>query len=79
MQSIREPSRGTRLHSLPGSVFDAEFRCTFDLLADIPSARDPSVSVKDEFFTFNAQNPFCDRARIIDRNGQVVQHGRASG
>ena len=28
-------------YNLPGSVFDAEFRCTFDLLADIPSTRDP--------------------------------------
>ncbi len=61
-------------YSLPGSVFDAEFRCTFDLLADIPSTRDPSVSVKDEFFTFNAQNPFHDRAHILDREGQIL-HG----
>jgi len=59
-------------YNLPGSVFDAEFRCTFDLLADIPSTRDPSVSVKDEFFAFNAQNPFHDRAHIIDRSGQIV-------
>src|SRR5262249_48568501 len=58
-------------YNLPGSVFDAEFRCTFDLLADVPSTRDPSVSVKDEFFTFNSQNPFHDRAHIIDRNGQI--------
>src|SRR4051794_31188184 len=61
-------------YNLLGSVFDAEFRCTFDVLADIPSAGDPSVSVKDEFFAFNAQNPFHDRAHIIDRNGQIV-HG----
>jgi oleate hydratase len=63
-----------RGYNLPGSVFDAEFRCTFDLLADIPSTRDPSVSVRDEFFTFNAENPFQDRAHIIDRNGQII-HG----
>jgi oleate hydratase len=65
-------------YNLPGSVFDAEFRCTFDLLADVPSTRDPSVSVKDEFFTFNAQKPFHDRAHIIDRNGQIV-HGAHYG
>ncbi|HKN26624.1 MAG TPA: oleate hydratase, partial [Roseiarcus sp.] len=40
-------------YNLPGSVFDKEFRCTFDLLATIPSASDPKVSVKDEFFAFN--------------------------
>src|ERR1700722_5962827 len=26
-----------------GAVFDSEFRCTFDLLATIPSARDPAI------------------------------------
>jgi oleate hydratase len=63
-----------RGYSLPGSVFDAEFRCTFDLMADIPSNRTPSLSVKDDFFTFNAQNPFHDRAHIIDGQGRVL-HG----
>jgi oleate hydratase len=57
-----------------GSVFDAEFRCTFDLLETIPSASDPAISVKDEFFAFNSRHPFSDRARIIDRNGHIV-HG----
>ena len=57
-----------------GSVFDLEFRCTFDLLATIPSASDPAISVKDEFFTFNKRYPFHDRAHIIDRNGHIV-HG----
>ncbi|MBV8096649.1 MAG: oleate hydratase [Acetobacteraceae bacterium] len=59
-------------YNLPGSVFDDEFRCTFELLADIPSARNPSVSVKKEFFDFNTENPFHDRAHIIGRNGQIV-------
>jgi oleate hydratase len=58
-------------YSLPGSVFDSEFRCTFDPLQAIPSASDPNISVKDEFFTFNARHPFNDRAHIIDRNGHV--------
>ena len=61
-------------YNLPGSVFDAEFRCTFDLLATIPSASNPTVSVKDEFFTFNERHPFRDRAHIIDRDGKIV-HG----
>ncbi|MFL5286062.1 MAG: oleate hydratase [Rhodopila sp.] len=59
-------------YNLPGSVFDAKFRCTFDLLQAIPSASDPAVSVKDEFFAFNASHPFHDRARIIDRDGHIV-------
>ncbi|HEY2541083.1 MAG TPA: oleate hydratase [Stellaceae bacterium] len=36
-------------YNLPGSVFDREFRCTFDLLKSIPSARNPSISVTEEF------------------------------
>ncbi|MBV9532828.1 MAG: oleate hydratase [Bradyrhizobium sp.] len=61
-----------------GAVFDAEFRCTFDLLATIPSTIDPAVSVKDQFFTFNARNPFRDRVHIIGRNGPIL-HGRHFG
>jgi oleate hydratase len=61
-------------YNLPGSVFDAEFRCAFDLLAKIPSGRNQDVSVKDEFFTFNKLHPFRDRAHIIDRDGKIV-HG----
>ncbi|HEX5325534.1 MAG TPA: oleate hydratase [Acetobacteraceae bacterium] len=58
-------------YNLPGSVFDNEFRCAFDLLQAIPSAGDPTVSVKDEFFTFNARHLFHDRVHILDRNGPV--------
>jgi oleate hydratase len=65
-------------YNLPGSVFDEEYRCTFDLLETIPSASDPAVSVKDEFFAFNKRDPFDDRARLIDRNGRIV-HGPRFG
>jgi len=65
-------------YNLPGSVFDNEFRCTFDLLQTIPSATNPTVSVKDEFFDFNTRHPFDDRARLIDRNGRIV-HGPRFG
>jgi len=61
-------------YNLPGSVFDSEFRCAFDLLAVIPSVNNPAISVKDEFFTFNQDHPFFDRAHLIDRNGNIV-HG----
>ena len=65
-------------YNLPGSVFDNEFRCTFDLLDAIPSTSNPAISVKEEFFTFNTRRPFDDRARLIDRNGHVV-HGPRFG
>ena len=60
-------------YNLPGSVFDKDFRCAFELLATIPSLSNPAVSVKDEFFTFNRLNPFKDRAHIIDRDGNIVR------
>jgi oleate hydratase len=61
-------------YNLPGSVFDKEFRCAFDLLATIPTATDPKKSVKDQFFTFNDEHPFNDKTHIIDRDLNVV-HG----
>jgi oleate hydratase len=66
-------------YNLPGSVFDKEFRCAFDLLGAIPSAKNPAVTVKDEFFAFNDSEPFDDRAHIVDRNGQVVPHAPRFG
>src|SRR5437764_438378 len=59
-------------YNLPYSVFDKEFRCAFDLLATIPSAADPNVSVKDQFFTFNTEHPYDDKTHIIDRDLHVV-------
>ena len=65
-------------YNLPGSVFDKEFRCTFDLLKSIPSIRNPSISVTEEFFAFNNGEPYDDRAHILDRDGRIV-HGPRFG
>ncbi len=65
-------------YNLPGSVFDKEFRCGFDLLSSIPTLADPKVSVRDQFFTFNNANPYNDQAHILDGNGAIV-HGRHFG
>src|SRR5262249_57680268 len=65
-------------YNLPGSVFDEEFRCAFHLLDMVPTVSDPTISVKEEFFTFNKRRPFDDRARLIDRNGHIV-HGPRFG
>jgi oleate hydratase len=65
-------------YNLPGSVFDKEFRCTFELLKSIPSTSNPSISVTEEFFAFNAGEPYLDRAHIFDRDGRVV-HGARFG
>ena len=71
----RWPADAATGYILPtGAVFDAEFRCTFDLLATIPSVGDPAISVKDDFFAFNDRYPYHDRAHIIDRDGRIL-HG----
>src|SRR6516225_860308 len=65
-------------YNLPGSVFDKEFRCTFELLKSIPSASNPAISVTEEFFAFNTSEPYNDKAHIFDRDGNVV-HGPRFG
>jgi oleate hydratase len=70
------PARG---YNLPGSVFDKEFRCAFELLAEVPSATDPKVSVRNEFFAFNDRDPFDDRGHIVDRGGRIVPHSPRFG
>ena len=65
-------------YNLPGSVFDKEFRCAFDLLATIPTEAYPNISVKEQFFTFNKEHPFVDQTHIIDRDLRSV-HGPRFG
>ncbi len=65
-------------YNLPGSVFDREYRCTFDLLKSIPSATNSKMSVTDEFFNFNDTKPYEDRAHLIDDSGRVI-HGPRYG
>jgi oleate hydratase len=63
-------------YNLPGSVFDKQFRCTFDLLKSIPSARNPAISVTEDFFAFNNGEPYDDKAHVFDRNGRIVDDPR---
>ena len=65
-------------YNLPGSVFDKEFRCAFDLLATIPTEAYPNISVKEQFFTFNKERPFVDQTHIVDRDLRPV-HGPRYG
>ncbi|MGE3873672.1 MAG: oleate hydratase [Parvibaculaceae bacterium] len=65
-------------YSLPGSIFDKEFRCAFDLLATIPTQANAQISVKEHFFTFNREHPFDDQTHIVDRDLRTV-HGPRYG
>src|SRR5579863_9418381 len=63
-------------YNLPGSVFDREYRCTFELLGWIPSATDPAKSVTEEFFAFNTGEPYHDLTHLLDRDGNLVKGPR---
>ena len=65
-------------YNLPGSIFDKEFRCAFDLLATIPTEAYPDISVTEQFFTFNKEHPFVDQTHIVDRALRPV-HGPRYG
>lgn len=65
-------------YNLPGSIFDKEFRCAFDLLATIPTEDDAKISVKEQYFTFNADHPWDDRVHIVDSDLRTV-HGPRYG
>ena len=63
-------------YSLPGSIFDKEFRCALDLLAHIPTRSFPSISVAEQFLTFNKEHPFVDRTHVVDRHLQRLHDQR---
>ena len=73
MASRRHP---TRRHILPtGAVFDAEFRCTFDLLATIPHARYTDVAGTGHMVAGDDNSVFLERvAEFLDR--EVRLRGR---
>ncbi|MFF4537119.1 oleate hydratase [Streptomyces aureus] len=55
-----------------GRMFEAEFRCTYDLLAGIPTLDDPSVSVTQEILTGHEEFGWDDVARLVDGDGKIV-------
>ncbi|QCB44346.1 oleate hydratase [Sphingomonas sp. PAMC26645] len=52
-------------------MFEAMYQCTFDLLASIPSATNPNISVKEETDQANAEWPWHNKVRLVDRDGHV--------
>ncbi|MGJ5894543.1 oleate hydratase [Streptomyces niveiscabiei] len=55
-----------------GRMFEAEFRCTYDLLSRIPTLDDPAVSVTEEILAGHEEFAWDDIARLVDGNGQVI-------
>ena len=57
-------------YNLPGSVFDKEFRCTFDLLEIDPFHAIPPFPSRSISSLSITSDPYHDRAHIFDRDGR---------
>jgi len=55
-----------------GRMFEAEFRCTYDLLSGIPSLDDPSVSVTQDILAGHEEFAWDDVSRLVDGQGKIV-------
>ncbi|ASN22789.1 oleate hydratase [Streptomyces pluripotens] len=61
-----------------GRMFEAQFRCTFDLLSGIPSLDDPAKSVTQDIFDSHDESAWDDAARLVRAGGLIVD-GHAMG
>ncbi|MCW3464405.1 oleate hydratase [Chitinophaga nivalis] len=61
-----------------GRMLNFTYRCTYDLLADIPSLTDPRKSVYEEIMAFNDQVKTHAQARLVDKNA-VIQDVSSMG
>lgn len=56
-----------------GRIFDYEqYPALFNLLSEIPSVTSPSVTVREDIHSFNDQVITNAKARLIDKNGSIV-------
>jgi len=55
-----------------GRMFEAEFRCTYDLLSQIPSLDNPSVSVTEDILAAYEDFGWDDAARLVDADGKIM-------
>ncbi|KOU58104.1 oleate hydratase [Streptomyces sp. MMG1533] len=55
-----------------GRMFEAEFRCTYDLLSHIPSLDDPSVSVTEDIRAAYEEFGWDDAARLVGADGEIM-------
>lgn len=53
-------------------MFEAQFRCTYDLLSSIPSIDDPAKSVTQDTFDAHDEFPWDDASRPIDEHGKIT-------
>jgi oleate hydratase len=61
-----------------GRMFEAQFRCTYDLLSGVPSLDDPSKSATQDILDSHEESPWDDAARLIGARGEI-RDGHAMG
>ncbi|MER5635536.1 oleate hydratase [Kitasatospora sp. NPDC002227] len=61
-----------------GRMFEAQFRCTYDLLSGIPSLDDPSVSATQDVYDSHQESPWDDATRLVGEGG-AIRDGHALG
>jgi oleate hydratase len=66
-----EPSTGYILPA--GRVFEAKYRCAFELFSAIPSVNDPQKSIKDEIMAFNERYGSFDKMHIVGRDLEIIK------
>ena len=59
-----------------GRVFEKYYRCALELFSMAPSCSDPEKSIADEIRFFNEHHDWYNRARLVDRNGAIVDTRR---
>ena len=52
-------------------MFEAMYQCTFDLLASIPWATDPTISITEETNRAAAKWPWDNKVRLVNLDGSV--------
>lgn len=55
-----------------GRMFEEAYRCTYDLLSEIPSLDDPNMSARDDIFKFTKEASWNSTARLVNRKGQIL-------
>lgn len=68
MDGIYNPERGYIIRG--GREMEAHFETLWDLFRSIPSLENPDVSVLDEFYWLNKEDPSFSHTRVIQKRGR---------
>ena len=70
MDGIKNPKLGYIIRG--GREMEAHFETLWDLFRSIPSLEDENVSVLDEFYLLNKDDPSFSHTRIIENRGRQI-------